>query len=114
MGNSGLDPDARMWSYDGLGNKVYKDNYTKPYTGIELEKVLVILMEECGELIHACSKILRHGITDERLKNLTQETGDVRVLIQILIAEDLLKEEEINNRSSFKRLKLIERGYINK
>lgn len=27
-----IDPEHREWTYDGNGNKVYKDNYTKAWT----------------------------------------------------------------------------------
>ena len=114
MANSWLDPDKRLWSYDGLGNKVYKDSYNHPYTGIDLEKVLIILMEECGELTQRCSKVLRHGLNEKTLNDLTEEAADVKVLLDILIAEDLLDENEIQTRVAFKRRRLIDRGYIDK
>jgi len=112
MKNSQIDPDRRLWEYDGLGNKVYKDNYTREYTGIDLEKVLVILMEECGELVQRCSKVLRHGINEKTTADLIEEAGDVKVLIDILISEDLLDEALIQKRAQEKRNKLIARGYI--
>ena len=36
-----IDPDRRLWMYDGMGNKVYKGSYNQPYDGIDLEKLLV-------------------------------------------------------------------------
>jgi NTP pyrophosphatase (non-canonical NTP hydrolase) len=42
-------------------------------------------MEECGELIRACSKVLRHGIDDPKyLNNLQEEMADVKAMIMIL------------------------------
>ena len=36
------------------------------------------MMEECGELVQACSKVLRHGATDQKyVQNLHEELGDV-------------------------------------
>jgi NTP pyrophosphatase (non-canonical NTP hydrolase) len=114
MANSWLDPDKRLWAYDGLGNKVFKEDYNRPYSGIDLEKLLIILMEECGELTQRCSKVLRHGLTEKTLNDLTEEAADVKVLLDILIAEDLLDEEEIQTRVAFKKRRLIDRGYIDK
>jgi len=55
---------------------------------MELNKLkqLVITMEECGELIRACSKVLRHGTVDDPkyLQNLTEEMADVIAMIGIL------------------------------
>ena len=45
-----------------------------------LDKIskLVICMEECGELVRACSKIIRHGTSDKKhVDNLISEMGDV-------------------------------------
>ena len=40
------------------------------------QELLVITMEECGELIQACSKILRsNDATGNNLKNLQDEAG---------------------------------------
>ena len=55
---------------------------------MELNKLkqLVITMEECGELIRACSKVLRHGTEEDPkyLQNLTEEMADVMAMIRIL------------------------------
>lgn len=55
---------------------------------MELNKLkqLVITMEECGELIRACSKVLRHGAVDDPkyIQNLTEEMADVTAMIRIL------------------------------
>ena len=55
---------------------------------VELNKLkqLVIAMEECGELIRACSKVLRHGTVDDPkyLQNLTEEMADVTAMMRIL------------------------------
>ena len=46
---------------------------------------LVITMEECGELIRACSKVLRHGVDDPKyLQNLQEEMADVKAMITII------------------------------
>ena len=42
-------------------------------------------MEECGELIRACSKVMRHGVEDPKyLNNLVDEMGDVKAMISVL------------------------------
>jgi NTP pyrophosphatase (non-canonical NTP hydrolase) len=54
---------------------------------MDLKKLtkLVITMEECGELIRACSKVLRHGVDDPQyLINLQEEMADVKAMIMIL------------------------------
>tara|TARA_R110002126_G_scaffold166422_1_gene314121 strand:- start:72 stop:323 length:252 start_codon:yes stop_codon:yes gene_type:complete len=55
---------------------------------MELNKLkqLVITMEECGELIRACSKVLRHGTEEDPkyLQNLTEEMADVVAMIGVL------------------------------
>ncbi len=54
---------------------------------MDLKKLnkLVITMEECGELIRACSKVMRHGTEDPKyLSNLIDEMGDVRAMISVL------------------------------
>lgn len=48
------------------------------------KEVLVILMEECGELIQACSKVLRAGKKKEFISTLAQEVADVEVLIDLV------------------------------
>ena len=50
----------------------------------------VKLMEECGEVVQACSKVLkrcRHGVEEE---NLSKEVGDVLAVIRLLQAKDAL------------------------
>lgn len=54
---------------------------------MDLKKLnkLVITMEECGELIRACSKVMRHGVDDPKyLQNLQEEMADVKAMIMIL------------------------------
>lgn len=42
-------------------------------------------MEECGELIRACSKVMRHGTENPKyLENLVDEMGDVKAMIAVL------------------------------
>ena len=107
-------PDHRLWAYDGMGTKVFKVNMNTPYTGIDLEKLLVILMEECGELTQRCSKVLRHGAGHKQMQDIHEEAADVKVLLDILIAEDFLNKEEIESLAEKKADKLASRGFISK
>jgi len=69
-------------------------------------EALVILMEECGELIQAASKVIRFGMTNENIERLTQEMGDVFCLIDILQNMDMVSFTEIDRASSRKYEKL--------
>ena len=73
------------------------------------QQLLVITMEECGELIHACSKALRRGElyenSDSQL-NLKQEVGDVYTMIDLLVEWDVLSWTEIEEQRNIKREKL--------
>lgn len=52
---------------------------------IEKNLLLTITMEEAGELIRACSKLIRHGGSEEKhLNNLREEMADVQACIQLL------------------------------
>lgn len=49
------------------------------------EKVLIITMEECGELTRACSKVLRHGYVQQKhIDNLHEELGDVVAMTRLV------------------------------
>ena len=73
----------------------------------KLQELLTITMEECGELIQACSKAIR---CDEYYNNekLIQEIGDVQCMIDLIRQFDLVSLEEINNRIDIKEKKLKE------
>ena len=48
------------------------------------KETLVILMEECGEVIQECSKILRFGNGDEKMtERLHKELGDLICMIKL-------------------------------
>ncbi len=68
-------------------------------------ELLVITMEECGEMIEACSKAIRceDYIDNDRL---IEEVGDVLCMIDIMIDKGLLTERDLNNRKQLKKLKL--------
>ena len=62
------------------------------------EEALVILMEECGELIQACSKMIRSGGETKYERNLQDEVGDVLTLIEALKISGLVTDKQIEDR----------------
>ena len=73
------------------------------------QELLVITMEECGELIHACSKALRRGELYENSdseQNLKEEVGDVYTMLDLLVEWDVLSWDEIEEQRNKKREKL--------
>ena len=71
----------------------------------KLQELLTITMEECGELIQACSKAIR---CDDYYDNekLIEEAGDVMCMIELLHKYDLISWEDIDNRISDKKKRL--------
>ena len=70
----------------------------------KLEQLMVITMEECGELVQACSKKLRGSKTASKL--LLEEVGDVQCMIDLIVESGLLAREDISSRVQVKRDKL--------
>ncbi len=73
------------------------------------QQLLVITMEECGELIQACSKALRRGELYEHSDSeteLKQEIADVQTMINLMVEWDVLSWTEIENGVERKRNKL--------
>ena len=71
------------------------------------EEALVILMEECGELIQACSKMIRSGGETKYERNFQDEVGDVLTLIEALKISGLVTDKQIEDRIKVKKEKLI-------
>jgi NTP pyrophosphatase (non-canonical NTP hydrolase) len=71
------------------------------------EEMLVITMEECAELIQACSKMIRFDEPCD-YKQLQEEIGDVMCMLEILKDGGLVTEEQIQRRMAVKKEKLIE------
>ena len=73
------------------------------------QQLLVVTMEECGELVQACSKILRrqelYGDT-KYISNLKEEIGDVYSMIKLMQEWDVVSWEELEERDKVKRAKL--------
>jgi hypothetical protein len=82
-----------------------------PGTLNKLQELMVLTMEECGELTQRCSKIIRKfktlkEVTEEQRVLLLEEVGDVQCLINLMIDCKLLTKAEIDARIDTKRDKL--------
>ena len=71
----------------------------------KLQELLTITMEECGELIQACSKAIRCD-TYYNNEKLIEEVGDVYCMIELLHEYDLISWDDIDNRVLDKKEKL--------
>ena len=70
-----------------------------------LLQLMVITMEECGELVQACSKAIRKdNHRDNQL--LKEEIGDVYAMIQLLVKFDIASWDELDERVKVKNKKL--------
>ena len=70
----------------------------------ERDELLVILMEECGELIQECSKCIRKGDYDSQ--KFKDELGDVMTMINLAHEWDMFSWVECEERIEHKRNKL--------
>ena len=70
------------------------------------EEMLVITMEECGELIQACRKMIRFDEPCDTTQ-LQDEIGDVMCMIEILKDGGLVTDEQIQKRMAVKKEKLM-------
>ena len=82
-----------------------------PGTLNKLQELMVLTMEECGDLTQRCSKIIRkfetlEEVTEEQRVLLLEEVGDVQCLIDLMIDCGLLTKTEIDARIYTKRDKL--------
>ena len=68
-------------------------------------ELMVITMEECGELTQACAKALRMG-KFENNEQLTEEVGDVMTMVGLLLEYGLIDSESVEKRIEVKLAKL--------
>ena len=71
----------------------------------KLQELLIITMEECGELIQECSKSIRKNHYYNN-KELTEEVGDVMCMLELLHEYDLISWDEVDKRVLVKKDKL--------
>ena len=95
-GDDPFDHQTQWWKKEHKGEMNRLD---------ERQQLLVILMEECGELIQECSKNLRRGEFFDR-EDFKNEVGDVYTMINLLHEWDVISWDEIEERERVKRKKL--------
>ena len=71
-----------------------------------LDELLVITSEEAGELVQACTKILRHGTDESKINQLLEEVGDMQCMISLLVAHGIISQKDVVQRSEVKYKKL--------
>ena len=76
-----------------------------------LQQLMTITMEECGELVQRCSKIMRKYSTlssveeDQRVK-LVEELGDVFCMMELIVEHGVTDWIELQDRADVKLEKL--------
>ena len=71
----------------------------------ELEELMVVTMEEWGELIQACSKAIRRDKYYDN-KKILEEVGDVMCMVELMHEFDLFSWDDVDARVEVKREKL--------
>lgn len=80
----------------------------------KIQEILDILQEECAEVIQAVSKCRRFGIDNShksgltQRQQLTQEIGDVMLMIELLKSYYVFTEKELHEAMVAKSLKLAQ------
>ena len=79
-----------------------------------MNNIYVKTMEECGELIKACAKVLKHG--DVGKHNLSEECGDVMAQIMLLVesgivSEPVMSQKFIDSKRKYRDLYKVSSGY---
>ena len=82
---------------------------------------LAILSEECGEVIQAIGKILRHGYSShhpeggpDNRSHLERELGDLQGIIDLMAKEDDVNRDRIRGYSLSKLTKLLKWTHFQK
>tara|TARA_B100001287_G_scaffold275566_1_gene283497 strand:- start:149 stop:409 length:261 start_codon:yes stop_codon:yes gene_type:complete len=71
------------------------------------QQLMVITMEEAGELTQVCSKILRRAkIDDEYGEKLIEELGDVYCMMKLMVKHGVCTWTELEEQSNEKYRKL--------
>ena len=68
-------------------------------------ELMLITMEECGELIEACSKAIRCEEYYDKPKFI-EELGDVQCMIELILDNELVRWEDVRERIKVKKEKL--------
>ena len=77
----------------------------------ELQQLMILTAEECGELTQRCSKIIRRYTSKEQIEEeqrikLIEEVGDVYCMIDLLVKHEITNWDELEKRMFVKRDKL--------
>ena len=73
-----------------------------------LQELMTITMEECGELTQQCSKIMRKYesldlISEEERVKLVEEAGDLFCMLRLMIDNRVVTWKELSERADVKR-----------
>jgi len=76
-----------------------------------LQQLMTITMEECGELVQRCSKIMRKYetldlIEEEQRVKLVEELGDVFCMMELMVEHGITDWIELQDRADVKLEKL--------
>ena len=71
----------------------------------KLDELMVITMEECGELIQECSKAIRCQEFDKQ--SLKEELSDVMCMLELMVENKIITRVELSNGANLKKMKLI-------
>jgi len=90
--------------------KMKNENGSNPTISYDHE-LLTITMEECAEVIQACSKIIRYGMESEyggmtARETLEKELGELQCMIELLHENDTVSYTAMDEYSLEKREKL--------
>ena len=69
------------------------------------DELMTITMEECGEVIQACSKVVRFP-GEQSTEMLKKELGDLYCMIEIMVEKQMLTYSDLMKGSKAKRDKL--------
>tara|TARA_B100001287_G_scaffold155526_1_gene130827 strand:- start:1266 stop:1520 length:255 start_codon:yes stop_codon:yes gene_type:complete len=71
--------------------------------------LLIVTMEECGELVQACSKVYRHRNKKRDRKLLSEEVGDVLAMMNLLCEAGLVDLDIVENKRVAREKKMKKR-----
>lgn len=76
-------------------------------------ELIALLLEECGEVVQVCGKILRHGLNsyhpvskESNRESLHKELGDVLAAMQLLERELIISMPEVRARARDKHRRI--------
>ena len=76
----------------------------------DTKEILTILQEECAEVIVEVSKCFRFGMSGQNLERLQKEIGDLQLMIDLLIKQDVgvtVEGIEVAKKQKAEKLKVF-------